>query len=102
MTEVSYRNTFLTKCIPDQEDHTDADDESDDDGVASLSKIDLVDEIIDHREFAGEVVELGLDRLGKTIIQLKIFRTDGVHLQYFPLVDKIISGVQGDVDLFIN
>ena len=85
MTEVNYRNTFLTKCIPDQEDHTDADDEGNDDGVASLSEIYLVDEIIYHREFAGEVVELGLDRL-----------------QYFPLVDKIISGVQGYVDLFIN
>ena len=65
MTEVNFGNTFLTKCIPDHEDQTDANDESDDDGVASLSKIDLVDEIIYHREFAGEVVELGLDRLGK-------------------------------------
>ena len=85
MTGVNYRNTFLTKCIPDQEDHTDSDDEGDDDGVASLSKIYLVYEIIYHREFAGEVVQLGLD-----------------CLQYFPLVDKIISGVQGDVDLLIN
>ena len=65
MTEMNYRNTFLTKCIPDHEDHTDADKESDDDGVTSLPKIDLVDEIIYHRELAGEVVELGLDCLGK-------------------------------------
>ena len=85
MTEMNYRNTFLTKCIPDHEGQTDTDEESDDDGVASLSKIYLVDEIIYHREFAGEVVELGLD-----------------CLQYFPLVDKIISGVQGYVDLFVN
>ena len=65
MTEMNYRNTFLTKCIPDHEDHADADEESDDDGVTSLPKIDLVDEIIYHRELAGEVVQLGLDCLGK-------------------------------------
>ena len=65
MTEVNCRNTFLTKCIPDHEGQTDTDEESDDDGVTSLPKIDLVDEIIYHRELAGEVVELGLDSLRK-------------------------------------
>lgn len=65
ITEVSYRDTFLTKYIPDHEDHTDSDHETDDDGVASLSKIYFVDEIIYHRELAGEVVQLGLDCLGK-------------------------------------
>ena len=56
-------NTFLTKHIPDHEDHTDADDETYDDGVTSLSKIYFVNEIIYHGELAGEVVELGLDSL---------------------------------------
>ena len=62
-TEASQRNTFLTKHIPDHEDHTDADDETYDDGVTSLSKIYFVNEIIYHGELAGEVVELGLDSL---------------------------------------
>ena len=65
-------NTFLTKHIPDHEDHTDTDDETEDDGVASLSKIYFVNEIIYHGELAGEVVELGLDSLTTQLLEINI------------------------------
>ena len=53
----------LSQGIPEDEDQAKSHHTAEDDGVAALAQVDLVDQVVDDGEAVGEVVQLLLDHL---------------------------------------
>ena len=54
---------LLAKYVPKHEDKAQSDHNTKDNGVPPLPKVDLVHQVVDHRELVSQIVQLCLDSL---------------------------------------
>lgn len=57
------RFNMLAKYVPKHKDKAQTNHNPKDNGVPPLSKVDLVHQVVDHREFVCQIIQLGLDSL---------------------------------------
>ena len=81
----TFVGSWSSESVPQEEHETEAYHASENDCVSSFSQIDLLHQVVYHRELCGHIIQFSLD-----------------GLESDSLVDQGLPGLDGDADMFVD